>query len=42
LGKFATEKTLDDTNSAEINAIPISQWHRNVDIPILNANKEGW
>ncbi|TCD63510.1 hypothetical protein EIP91_005343 [Steccherinum ochraceum] len=41
-GQYATDKTLDDTESARINALPPTEWHRNVDIPILQANKEGY
>ena len=41
LGKYATEKALDDSDSDTINALPVTQWHRNVDIPILRAHNEG-
>jgi len=42
LGQFATDKIYDDLDTEELNALPVTQWHRHVDIPITEAAKEGY
>ncbi|TCD71167.1 hypothetical protein EIP91_012115 [Steccherinum ochraceum] len=42
VGTYSAGPPLDDTDSATINALPSDKWHRNVDIPILKANREGY
>lgn len=41
MGQFASEKVYDDSDSATLDAIPVQQFHRNVDIPIADAHKQG-
>lgn len=41
MGQYAAEKVYDDTDSATLDAIPVQQFHRNVDIAIANAHKQG-
>lgn len=40
-GEATTEATWDDTDVARLETIPDVQLHRNVDAPILAADKEG-
>lgn len=40
-GAYATEEVWDDTDVAQIDTIADTQLHRNVDVPILAADKEG-
>ncbi|TCD60872.1 hypothetical protein EIP91_009378 [Steccherinum ochraceum] len=41
MGEYASDKVYDDSDSAYLDAIPVQQWHRNVDIPIAAAHNEG-
>lgn len=40
-GKSATETIYDDSNPEQIESLPDTQLHRNVDLEILRADKEG-
>lgn len=41
MGQFATEKVYDDLDSATLDAIPSQKLHRNVDVTIADAHKQG-
>ncbi|PPQ95716.1 hypothetical protein CVT26_008359 [Gymnopilus dilepis] len=41
-GKSATETIYDDSNPEQIESLPDTQLHRNVDLEILRADKEGY
>ncbi|KAL1940288.1 hypothetical protein VTO73DRAFT_9240 [Trametes versicolor] len=41
-GLYATEKIWHDSRPEEIESLPDTTFHRNVDLPIVNADKEGW
>ncbi|TCD67906.1 hypothetical protein EIP91_011840 [Steccherinum ochraceum] len=41
-GEYASQKLLEDTDSATINALPTTQWHRVVDTTIIGAHDEGY
>ncbi|KAI0822502.1 NAD-P-binding protein [Trametes gibbosa] len=41
-GLFATEKIWHDSRPEEIGSLPDDAFHRNVDLPIVTADKEGW
>lgn len=41
MGQFAAEKVYDDLDSATLDAIPSQKLHRNVDITIADAHKQG-
>lgn len=40
-GLYATEKIWHDSRPEEIESLPDTTFHRNVDLPIVNADKEG-
>ena len=40
-GNYATDTIYDDTNPDQIETLPDTQPHRNVDLVLLNADKEG-
>ncbi|TCD67905.1 hypothetical protein EIP91_011839 [Steccherinum ochraceum] len=42
LHTYATDKVLDDTDTATINELPSTQWHRAVDVLNLKASDEGY
>lgn len=37
----ASDKVYDDADEATLDALPVTQMHRNVDIPLAAAHKEG-
>ncbi|KAI0635606.1 NAD-P-binding protein [Trametes polyzona] len=41
-GLYATDKIWHDSRPEEIESLPDDAFHRNVDLPIVNADKEGW
>lgn len=41
MGKFATDKVYDDLDEKTLDALPVTALHRNVDIPLAEAHKQG-
>ena len=41
-GLEATDEVYDDMNPDQIETLPDSQPHRDVDLEIINADKQGW
>ncbi|TCD67903.1 hypothetical protein EIP91_011837 [Steccherinum ochraceum] len=42
LGQFASEDVYDDLDTERLNDLPATQWHRHVDIPIIEAATAGY
>ncbi|TCD67492.1 hypothetical protein EIP91_012353 [Steccherinum ochraceum] len=42
MGQFGIEKAVDDADEATLNALPITAFHRNVDMPLADAEKDGY
>ena len=42
MGMFAYDTVYNDNNVEQIEALPPTAPHRNVDLEIINADKEGW
>ena len=40
-GEYATDTIYDDANPDQIESLPDTQLHRNVDLELLKADKEG-
>jgi hypothetical protein len=40
-GRFSYEHVFNDTNVKQIESLPPTAWHRNVDLEIVKADKEG-
>ncbi len=40
-GLYATDIIYDDTNVDQLESLPVTQLHRNVDLAIVKADKEG-
>jgi hypothetical protein len=41
VGKFSYEHFFSDTNVEQIESLPPTAWHRNVDLEIVKADNEG-
>ncbi|CDO71823.1 hypothetical protein BN946_scf184939.g47 [Trametes cinnabarina] len=41
-GKYASDKIYHDSRLEEMESLPDTQLHRNVDLTIINADKSGW
>lgn len=40
-GAYASEIVYDDTNLAQLDALPLTQFHRKIDLAIVNADAQG-